>query len=271
MSSMTNSYRVQILGLYCTTKALRLASQYRESVQSAFAIIEQCGEDLPRAKDEKVIKDTLIMNATLQKMTDEAILSIEYNIMDQRTIFLMKLYAELANMLHFVNPSLGSAVSLRLAELTLKNGLPPSSPLAFAHFASVVVNLGNEYIMDACRLCKCSHSQISFWTILISLIIIFRRVIVQSNHDSKISAEINRKRGFLYLQIKRHLSCIFSIVMGSRTFSGHCGCASTGPYGRGACRRLSLLKIEQFHGIIYELLCRREPNHREESNARFNM
>ncbi len=261
---------MQILGLYCTTKALRLASQYSESVQSAFTIIEQCGEDLPRAKDEKVIKDTLTMNATLQKMIDEAIVSTEY-IMDQRTIFLMKLYAELANMLHFVNPSLGSAVSLRLAELTLKNGLPPSSPLAFAHFASVVVNLGNEYVMDACRLCKCSHSQISFWTILISLIIIFRRVIVQSNHDSKISAEINRKRGFLYLQIKRHLSCIPSSFMGSRTFSDHCGCASTGPYGRGACGRLSLFKIEQFHGIICELLCRREPNHREESNPRFNM
>jgi hypothetical protein len=167
-------------------------------VQSAFAIIEQCGEDLPRAKDEKLTKDTLTMNATLQKMTDEAILSIEYT-MDQRTIFLMKLYAELANMLHFVNPSLAGAVSLRLADLTLKNGLTPLSSLAFVHFGSVLVQIGNEYIMDACRLGTCSYAQTSFWnTTLISLIIIFWHVMVQSNHNSKISPEVIRTRCFLY-------------------------------------------------------------------------
>ncbi|KAL3806185.1 hypothetical protein ACHAXA_011734 [Cyclostephanos tholiformis] len=128
-------------------------ARYRESVQSTFAIIEQCGEDLPRAIDEKLMKELLIVNATLQKMTDESILSIEAT-MDQRTIFLMKLYAELANMLHFVNPSLVGAVSLRLADLTLKKGLTPLCPLAFAHFSSVVANIGIEYIMDGCRLAR---------------------------------------------------------------------------------------------------------------------
>lgn len=93
------------------------------------------------------------MNATLKAMTDESILSMGQT-MDQRTIFLMKLYAELAEVLHWINPSLLGAVSFRLADLTLKNGLSSFSPLAYVHFGSVLINLGDEYIMDGCRLGK---------------------------------------------------------------------------------------------------------------------
>ncbi|KAL3780452.1 hypothetical protein ACHAW5_004578 [Stephanodiscus triporus] len=136
--------------LYSTTKALRQANRLHQSMQSTFHIIKKCGEVMPRAIDEKLMKDLQIMDATLKGMSDESILSIGQT-MDQRTIFLMKLYAELANLLHFVNPSLVAAVSLRLADLTLKNGLSLLSPLAFVHFGSVLVNLGDEYIMDGCR------------------------------------------------------------------------------------------------------------------------
>jgi hypothetical protein len=164
---------VQNLGLYFTTKALRQANRLIESMQSTFAIIEQCGEELPRAFDEKLTKDMMIMNATLQKMTDESILSTEYT-MDQRTIFLIRLYAELANMLHWINPSLIGAVSFRLADLTLKNGLTPLCPLAFVHFSSALANMGNEYITDACRLgtCECFSRVVSFWNTLIYIIAI---------------------------------------------------------------------------------------------------
>jgi hypothetical protein len=162
---------VQILALYSTTKVLRQANRIIESMQSTFAIIEQCGEELPRVIDEKMTTDMMIMNATLQKMTNESILSTEYT-MDQRIIFLMKLYAELANMLHFINPSLIGAVSLRLADLTLKNGLTPLCPLAFVHFCSVLANMGNEYITDGCRLgtCECFSCMISSWNTLTYII-----------------------------------------------------------------------------------------------------
>jgi hypothetical protein len=68
-------------------------------------------------------------------------------------------------MLHFINPSLIGAVSLRLADLTLKNGLTPLCPLAFVHFCSVLVNMGNEYITDGCRLGTCEYfsRMISSW------------------------------------------------------------------------------------------------------------
>jgi hypothetical protein len=162
------SIGVQILGLYTTTKALRQANRFIESMHSTLAIIEQCGEEMPRTIDEKLTKDMMIMNAALQKISDESILSTEQT-MDQRTIFLMKLYVELANMLHWINPSLTGAVSLRLADLTLKNGLTPLCPLAFVHFSLVLLNMGNEYITDSCRLGTCEYLSrlIYFWNTLI--------------------------------------------------------------------------------------------------------
>jgi hypothetical protein len=153
---LLTSIRVQNLGLYATTKALRQANRLIESMQATFAIIDQCGEELPRSIDDKLVKDMMSMNATLQKISDESILSTERTT-DQRTIFLMKLYAELANILHYINPSLVGAVSLRLADLTLKNGLTPSCPLAFVHFCSVLANMGNDYITDSCRLGTCEN------------------------------------------------------------------------------------------------------------------
>lgn len=137
--------------LYITTKALRQASRLHESMQSSFAIIEQCGEELPQPMNEKVVKDLQFMNATLLKMTDESIISMEQTT-DKRITFLTKLYAELANMLHWTDPSLVGAVSLRLADLALRKGLTPLCPLAFVHLGMTLANLGDEYIIHGSRL-----------------------------------------------------------------------------------------------------------------------
>ena len=215
--------RVQILGLYSTTKALRQANRLIESMQSVFAILEQCGEELPQAVDAKVTKDMMIMNATLQKMTDESILSTEYT-MDKRTIFLLKLYAELANTLHWINPSLIGAVSLRLADLTLKNGLTPLCPLAFVHFCSALANMGNEYITDGCRLGTCGYflRVISSWNTFIYIIVMSLPCECQCLHDRKIGPEVVGESGFVCMQIRRHFLCISKRIMGSCTFAGHC-------------------------------------------------
>ena len=78
---------------------------------STFAIIEKCGEDLPQPINDSVVIGLQSMIATVHNMTDESILSMTMAT-DKRVIFLMKVYAELANMLHFINPSLLGAVSL---------------------------------------------------------------------------------------------------------------------------------------------------------------
>lgn len=140
--------------LYFTAKALAQAFKLKEFLLSTFAIIEKCGEDLPQPMNERVVIGLQSMITTLHNMTDEYILTIEMAT-DKRVIFLMKVYAELANMLHFINPSLSGAVSLRLADLTLRNGLTPVCPLAFVYLGMTLVNLGTEYITQACRLGKC--------------------------------------------------------------------------------------------------------------------
>jgi len=94
-----------------TAKALAQAHKLQEYLMSTFAIIEKCGEDLPQPINDSVVIGLQSMIATLHNMTDESILSMTMAT-DKRVIFLMKVYAELANMLHFINPSLLGAVSL---------------------------------------------------------------------------------------------------------------------------------------------------------------
>ena len=137
--------------LFSTAKALAQAFKLKEYMLSTFAIIEKCGEETPQPMNEKVVMGLQSMIATLHNMTDESILSMTMAT-DKRVIFLMKVYAELANMLHFINPSLLGAVSLRLADLTLRNGLTPLCPLAFVYLGATLLNMGTEYITQACRL-----------------------------------------------------------------------------------------------------------------------
>jgi hypothetical protein len=140
--------------LYLTAKTLAQAFKLEEYLMSTFAIIKKCGEDLPQPMNENVVMGLQSMITTLHNMTDESILTMEMAT-DKRVIFLMKLYAELANMLHFINPSLSGAVSLRLADLTLRNGLTPLCPLAFVYLGMTLVNMGTEYTTQACRLGEC--------------------------------------------------------------------------------------------------------------------
>jgi hypothetical protein len=137
-----------------TAKTLAQAFKLEEYLMSTFAIIKKCGEDLPQPMNENVVMGLQSMITTLHNMTDESILTMEMAT-DKRVIFLMKLYAELANMLHFINPSLSGAVSLRLADLTLRNGLTPLCPLAFVYLGMTLVNMGTEYTTQACRLGEC--------------------------------------------------------------------------------------------------------------------
>jgi hypothetical protein len=71
---------------------------------------------------------------------------------DKKVVVLLKIYAALANLLIFINPSLLGAVSLRMVDITLKSGSTPECPLAFAFYSGALVSMGNEYVDEACRL-----------------------------------------------------------------------------------------------------------------------
>ena len=137
-------------GLYVGAKSLRQAGLLQESMESTFDTLLQAGEELPRSEgDAKLSSDMQATNNTLQKMSDDDVLSMQQT-SNKKIITLQKIYSNLADLLHFIKPSLICAASLRMVELTLSGGLTPNSPLAFAHYGQMLLNSGN--FAEGCRL-----------------------------------------------------------------------------------------------------------------------
>ena len=108
--------------------------------------------------DEKLLRDigdsTLsidiaAMNRKLRTLTDDYICNMQDN-QTKRVVSILKLYAEMAHVLHYVSPSLIGAVALRMVELTMSKGISPIAPLAFAYYGETLASMGN--ISEGCRL-----------------------------------------------------------------------------------------------------------------------
>ena len=119
-------------------------------MSSSFDILSNLGEKPFRdISDPTLHTDMQTMNEILRNTPDESILNMQKN--DAKKIATtVKLLENLSCVLHFVKPSLIGAVSLRMVELTMTNGLVPSSPLAFTYYGSAVVGVGN--FSEGCRL-----------------------------------------------------------------------------------------------------------------------
>ena len=137
-------------GLYSQTKSLRQTNALQEAMNSSFNIIQKCGEELPLPMGNRKLENEMeAMNQVLRNTPDESLLNmVETN--NTKVVILLKLYAELANIMFFVKPSLLGAVSLRMVHLTLKYGSTSECPLAFAFYSGTLVSIGN--IDEACRL-----------------------------------------------------------------------------------------------------------------------
>ena len=94
----------------------------------------------------------LAMNEILRSMPDDSILNMQAQNKNKKLIATFKLYGNLAQVLHAVKPSLVCAVSLRMMQITIQNGLGPLSPLSFVHYGSVLIAAGNVH--EGCRLGK---------------------------------------------------------------------------------------------------------------------
>lgn len=137
-------------GFYTTAKSLRHAEFIQESIDATFNILLQLGETLPRASgDEGLNGDIHAMNYTLQNIPDDSILGMQ-DTTNERIVILLKVYAHLANLLHHTKPSLVGAVSLRMVELTMKNGLASTSPISFAFYGEMLTSIG--CVAEGCRL-----------------------------------------------------------------------------------------------------------------------
>ncbi len=133
-----------VSGLVTAVKATGIvALRPVQSIEASFAILVECGEDLPRSmRDDKLRADIDVMNYILQSTTDDMICKMHEN-KDTKMINLINLYVYLGHLLQFFKPWLVGSVSLRMVELTIKTGLSANSPLPFAYFGGVLVTSGN--------------------------------------------------------------------------------------------------------------------------------
>ena len=137
-------------GLSIAAKALQNADLLKESMESIFKILIKLGEDAPRALDDStLLLDIKAMNKVLEERSDESLLNMK-QANDKKLVTLHRLYADLANTLHFTKPGLIGAVACRMIELTLKNGITPTAPLSFTHYGEILASTGK--IEEGCRL-----------------------------------------------------------------------------------------------------------------------
>ena len=118
------------------------------SLDMLFKLGEQPFRDI---SDNTLHTDMMKMNETLRNTPDDSILNLHEN-KAKKFIITMNIFSNLCYVLHHLNPSLLGAVSLRMVELTMINGLVSSSPLAFGYYGEVLVATGS--VKEGCRLGK---------------------------------------------------------------------------------------------------------------------
>ena len=125
---------------------------WKDAMDSFLSIIQQCDEELPLPMgNEKLTHAMQGLNRMLGSISDEQILNMgETN--KKEVANLMQNYAEFANLLIFIKPSLMGGVSFRMVNLTLKWGLTAVCPCAFAFYGGILVSMGSQYVNEACRL-----------------------------------------------------------------------------------------------------------------------
>ena len=119
-------------------------------MKAMFEILAKLDEKpLRDMEDNTLSTDIAAMNEILQTLTDEYFCNMQDN-QTKRVVSILKLYAEMAHVLHYVSPSLIGAVALRMVELTMSKGISPIAPLAFAYYGETLASMGN--ISEGCRL-----------------------------------------------------------------------------------------------------------------------
>ena len=131
-------------------KSLHHQELLKEATTSSFDTLFKLGEEPPRDKGDSTLhSDIYKMNRRLQETSDDTILNMQRT-RERKIVITMSLYANLGHVLNAVKPTLIGDISLRMVDLSLSNGLVPSSPIAFGYYGHVLVSTGN--IAEGCRL-----------------------------------------------------------------------------------------------------------------------
>jgi predicted ATPase len=121
----------------------RVSMELHEAKRLAYEILEDLGEELPRPfGDPSLRADIHAMGYNIAVVSDEAMLGLERTNIP-KVVFLMGLYNELLVVLQLLEPSFTPAVSLRMVQLTLVEGITDMSSLAFASFGPTLLAFGD--------------------------------------------------------------------------------------------------------------------------------
>ena len=137
-------------GLAIAAKSLLQVGLLQQSMESSLDTLSKLGEQPLREISDNILHtDMMRMNEIMRNTSDDYILNLHEN-KAKKIIITLKIYSNLGHMLQLAKPSLVGALTLRMVELTITNGLVPSSPLAFALYGGVQAATGN--IAEGCRL-----------------------------------------------------------------------------------------------------------------------
>ena len=170
-------------GLAVAAKCLHQAGLLEQSMKSSLDTLAKLGEQPLRDMSDDTLKaDMMKMNKILQNTPDDSILNLHES-KAKKIITTLKIYSNLCHVLYFAKPSLIVAVSLRMVELTMNNGLTFSSPLAFGYYGQSLV--ANGSVKEGCRLGRYHRMRYQFFD--------HRNDMAQSSHRFLFNTLVYRK------------------------------------------------------------------------------
>jgi len=141
--------------IYYNVTALAYAKHLPEAIKKSVEVLCQLGEAPPESytKSEMIshIEETKSM---LDKVTEEELL--EYKTMENHSKQMaLKFYSRLILMFQMAKPGHASGCVLKMVELSLSEGISPTSPVGFAYFSQLLGGIGQ--FQEAFRYAKLSH------------------------------------------------------------------------------------------------------------------
>ncbi|KAL7554456.1 hypothetical protein ACHAWF_017907 [Thalassiosira exigua] len=130
----------QLNCLYAVAKSLRVSSKFLEAKKIAFQMLQILGEKVPRRSDDVgLARDLEDMKFMLRSMSDESILNLKESSQTKKDVLSLNIYHDLFYLFHHLDPMRIADISLRMARITMSNGICSMSAVAFAQFSVVLV------------------------------------------------------------------------------------------------------------------------------------
>jgi len=141
--------------IYYSLTALAYASHVPEVVNKSILVLSQLGEELPESYTESdmvfQVEQTKIV---IEAFSDEELLG--YKTMENHSKQMaMKFYALCESACGMVKPEIQPVVTLKMVQLSLSEGMSPTSPVGFVYFGQLLCRIG--YVQEGYRYVKLAH------------------------------------------------------------------------------------------------------------------